>query len=328
MQAANKHSANIETVTRQVRDETVRIVDEQIKDLATQMQSLDDYVTRARAQNMEHHDQHMASLSTLSSTVENSYNSIGNHFTSSFDRVHTLGNEMAAQTTIIKETLSPVYSTLHEPLAELRQHIIGAKLKEYTPTGETPQKQQYTYPNNLPRTAPREQLINHMRVPPPQTQTISTTPLVSPTKIPVIFHDSTPASLNKAKAEGDEDEVNTHHISSSESILEIPMPTGLRETTSNHHLPNDESRSLGLHDSVTSQGSQDNTGKMDLDGKDVNKPNLKRNASASGLKQPSKLAKRQTVVPIEGKENVLPSVEAFSKSMGAGGRARRSPRNA
>lgn len=237
---------------------------------------------------------------------------------------------MAAQTTIIKETLSPVYATLHEPLAELRQHIIDAKLREYEPTGETPQKQLYTYPANLPRTAPREQLLDKMRAP-LQPISASTTPLVSPAKVPVIFHDATPSSLNTSTStntvplKGDEDEVNP--ISSSESTLEMPMPTSL---SPNHHLPSVGSLASvhsGLHGTATSQGSGvESAAKMDLDTKDVNaKPNLKRNASTSGLKQPSRI-KRQTVV-MEGKENVLPGVETFTKS-GGGGRSRRSPRGA
>jgi kinesin family protein 11 len=58
--------------TKSVHAETVRIVDEQMKDIETQMSALDDFVTRARSQNAQHHDSHAQSLQKLSATVKSS----------------------------------------------------------------------------------------------------------------------------------------------------------------------------------------------------------------------------------------------------------------
>lgn len=320
------------------------------------MQSLDDYVTRAKAQNTSHHDQHLASLSTLSSTVEHSYENIGNHFTESYDRVKVLGGEMAAQTTLIRETLVPGFENIHKPLAELRQHIKDAKLREYEPTGETPRKTEYQYPQQLPRTAPRNLLIEKMRKPSglgsisEHTDT-SMSGILSPNTGQAILEDSTPSSLNANSTtsmvptkSGDEDEVRALiGMSTSSSTGVLDLMGGLRSPTidppsaelHNSLLGNpppfghpDTLTSLGNTAAAvaTSYGSMDSatfTSKVELNDKEPNK-NLKRpGSSASGLKQPSKLVKRSVTQPLAGKENEIPE---FSRSVSGTGRTRRSPR--
>lgn len=330
----------------------------QVKDLATQMQSLDDYVTRAKAQNTSHHDQHLASLSTLSSTVEHSYESIGNHFTESYDRVKTLGGEMAKQTTLIKETLSPAFEALHGPLAELRQHIKNAKLRDYEPTGETPRKIEYQYPQQLPRTAPRDLLIEKMRKP-SELNSISEdgdavmSGFLSPTNGQAILDDATQSSLNSAAngttimvptKSGDENEVRALiGMSSSSSADSLDLMGGLRSQsidppsaalhnsllgdppTFGHPdtLINLDNTAAAVATSYGSVNSATSTSKVELNDKEPNK-NLKRpGSSASGLKQPSKLVKRSVTQPLEGKENAVPD---FSRSVSGTGRTRRSPR--
>jgi kinesin family protein 11 len=122
-----------------------------MKDMESQMRALDDFVTRARSQNAQHHDSHAQSLQNLSSTVKSSYSNIGSHFTSTYERVRDLGDEMSTKTATLQETLEPLDSVLREPLSTLsattyRKHPI----QDYQPTGETPQKVQYTYPTSLP----------------------------------------------------------------------------------------------------------------------------------------------------------------------------------
>ncbi|TAQ84322.1 hypothetical protein B7494_g7356 [Chlorociboria aeruginascens] len=182
--AADKHNASLQIATRSIHDETVRIVDEQMKDIGVQMQVLDDFVTRARSQNTQHHDSYTQSLVGLSTTVKSSFANIGSHFTSTFERVKDLGDEMSKETTSLQDDLMSLDDNVRQPLADLRSTVSGTAIQEYQPTGETPQKIQYDYPTELPRTAAHENLLAAIRRPPsPNT----TSP---PSKIPVIFNDT------------------------------------------------------------------------------------------------------------------------------------------
>ncbi|KAB8290374.1 hypothetical protein EYC80_010807 [Monilinia laxa] len=199
--AANKHNASVQATTRSVHDETVRIVDDQMKDISTQMQALDDFVTRARAQNAEHHDLHAQSLQGLSTTVKSSYDNIGTHFASTYGRVKDLGDEMTSKTQALVENLAPLDDNLRQPLADLRTNISKTAIQEYEPTGETPQKVQYQYPTHLPRTEAHETLLEALRRP---------QAMESPSKvvIPMVYNDSTPTGDN----EGDRREHKRRNI--------------------------------------------------------------------------------------------------------------------
>lgn len=123
------------------------------------MQDLDSFVTRARSQNSLHHSQHAASVHQLSQTVENSYAEISSHSKDAVERVRELGDEMEAEVDDIRAGLEPLDENVCQPLSNLRESIRDTLLQEYQPTGETPEKTQYTYPTELPRTAPHEMLL-------------------------------------------------------------------------------------------------------------------------------------------------------------------------
>ncbi|KAL5349013.1 Kinesin-related motor protein [Pseudogymnoascus australis] len=289
---ANEHNASIQSTTKSVHEETIRIVDEQMKDIAIHMEALDDFVSRARTQNAEHHDNHALSLDELSSTVSASYSNIGTHFTSTFDRVKDLGEEMSAKTTTLQDALSPLDTTLRQPLAELRSNIVSTLLQEYVPTGDTPLKMQYQFPTTLPRTEPHEKLLESVRQP-----AISTTPVASPTKyIPVIFNDvATPTK---------EEEVSPPSNSTSDTAPTL----GLREIDLNIHAGSLSSVPLSTDTALSNDAEA--------------RPAFKRSMTASGMRLPQKSAKRATVVPLEGRENNILPVASFSQSTGR----RRSPR--
>ncbi|KXJ89579.1 P-loop containing nucleoside triphosphate hydrolase protein [Microdochium bolleyi] len=157
--AANAKSSSIQETTKSVQAETVRVVEEQLEDLHEQMTSLDDFVTRARSQNAQHNDRHGASLRCVSSTVEGSYNSIGEHFKTTFARVNDLSTDMQAEVSAVQDTLQPLAENLSQPLADLREDISNTGLTDYQPTGETPRKMDYDFPTELPRTQAHERLI-------------------------------------------------------------------------------------------------------------------------------------------------------------------------
>lgn len=268
----------------------MRIVDNQMKNVGIQMQALDDFVARARLQNAQHHDIHGKSLNGLLTTVRSSYGNISDHFTSSYERVRDLGAEMSEKTDTLSETLSQVDNSLRQPLAELRSTIVMTTLQEYIPTGETPQKVQYQYPTELPRTEPHETLLAALRR--PKSASFSS----SPTKtIPVIFNDTPVQSPTD------------HSVTSAFASVQTPSGGGLREIDANI---NAGSLTFGA-ESIASISSNEVTGKIPL---------LKRSVTGSGIKPPQKGLKKPVVIALEGRENTM--VPSFGQSMGR----RRSPR--
>jgi kinesin family protein 11 len=190
-QAANELSTSIQNTTKSVHQETVRVVDEQMKDLDVQMRDLDDFVTRARAENSEHHKQHAASVEGLSSTVEKFFGNISNHFTETFDRVRDVGDDMEADTKNLHASLTPLEENICRPLSNLRDDINNTVLREYEPTGDTPQKLNYEYPTALPRTEAHEVLLASLQddVAPPPTPTKLSLTTTTTTTVPTIFND-------------------------------------------------------------------------------------------------------------------------------------------
>ncbi|TVY28005.1 Kinesin-like protein [Lachnellula hyalina] len=280
-QAANKHNSSLQLATNSVHDETVRIVDEQRKDIDTQMQALDDFVTRARSQNTKHHDDHVRSLGGLSATVKSSYGNIGTHFTSTYERVQDLGDEMSIKTNALEDSLAPLDSILQQPLIDLRSKIAETTLQEYQSTGETPQKVQYQYPTELPRTQPHESLLAALRRPANASPS-------KPQMVPVIFNDAMDDNTTITTA------IPLFSRSLSESTDTRPVTAGgLRELDVNTHTLN-----LDLQ-TVSSSGNSGDSTKETL-------PIFKRSVSGKlpVLRSGQKSANASVhVVPAEGREN-------------------------
>ena len=155
----DQHNLAIQTTTKAVHGETVRIVDAQMSDMATQMAALDDFVTRARSHNESHHTAHVDSLQRLTSSIASSLSTTNTDLQASSTRLSAFTASQDAQTASIISSLPSLGTTVQQPLAALRAAICAAPLAEYSPTGETPQKTQYSYPTSLPRTRPHPQLL-------------------------------------------------------------------------------------------------------------------------------------------------------------------------
>ncbi|KAH7078326.1 P-loop containing nucleoside triphosphate hydrolase protein [Paraphoma chrysanthemicola] len=185
---ATQHSTSIKDTTTSVHASTVKTVEAQMAHLDTQLQSLDDIVAQIREQNNTHHTAHTTSLSALSSTVQVSYASIGEHLSSSFERVQSLEADVSAQAGTLKNTLPTLGADadIRAPLHELRENIGTQNLIEYNPTGETPQRVSYQIPSNLPRTEAHESLLSRLRDRPTTSETSSRSPSKQP-----IFNDAT-----------------------------------------------------------------------------------------------------------------------------------------
>lgn len=191
--AVNEHNTSIQTTTESVHEETIRIVDAQMKDMAIQMQALDDFVTRARSQNERHHEIHVQSLQGLASTVHQSFSSIGDHFVSSYDRVRSLGTDVSERTFTLQASFPVLIASTQQPLSELRRNIKETPLQEYNPTGETPQKTQYRFATTLPRTESHDKVLAKFNRQPHS----STSPQASPGKSPMksIVYTDTPSPV-------------------------------------------------------------------------------------------------------------------------------------
>ncbi|KAL8837633.1 MAG: hypothetical protein Q9176_005550 [Flavoplaca citrina] len=299
--AVNERNTAIQTTTKSVHEETIRIVDAQMKDMATQMQALDDFVTRARSQNERHHSTHVSSLQSLASTVNDSYSSIGEHFTASYDRVQNIGNDISQRSKALQDTLPPLTETVQEPLSSLRSIITNAPLKEYVPTGETPQKTQYRFPTTLPRTEPHDKLLSKVFA--ASSNNSSTTSLIPP------------PSPNKSIIYTDVQETTPTDPSITAPTPSTSTPsktTGLRELDMN--ITNNRTS-----DSALAATTNNNKPTTDTQfSASMGPPPLKRQATmeSGNNKLPTKFGQGRGagVVRVEGREN-----------LGAGRRLRSSP---
>lgn len=198
------------------------MVDEQMKDLNTQMTALDDFVTRARSENAGHHAQHEVSVDNLSDTVDASFSNISSHYKGTFDRVQDLGESMGAEIENLREDLQPLDDSLCQPLSKLREDISSTALREYEPTGETPKRVEYHYPTVLPRTAARDVLIAGAHEAPLQTPS---RPTATPSK-------ATPAHPIFSDLDASEEAKSPCRPASSDSATN-PLSQSLREVDTN-----------------------------------------------------------------------------------------------
>lgn len=264
--AINEHNNSIQTTTKSVHEETIRIVDAQVGDMAKQMQSLDDFVTRARSQNDQHHKTHVQSLQGLASNVSQSYSNIGDHFVSTYDRVRDIGNDIATQTTAAQAALPPLSLSIQQPLTNLRSTIANAAPREYVSTGETPQRKQYRYPTALPHTESHDKLLGRGQP----------SPSKSPTKA-TVYADAPNADAPPPPS---------------------PIKDGLREISLN--VPSALPRNNSDPALTTINGS-----KFDIEVVGMEPPPLKRQATESRLPTKLGSAPKSMVVKLEGRENNL-----------------------
>ena len=289
MKAANKRNSSLKGTTSSVHNETVRIVDEQMKDTVSQMQALDDFVMRARSQNDQHYDQHNKSLEGLSTAVKASYTNIGYHFNSTYERVKNLGEDMSGKQISSQELFASVDDMVCKPLADLRANISNTCLEDYQPSGETPQKVAYLYPTELPQTGDHEILLAALR-----GGNISSGSSITSTGKPstIVFHDAYNDS-------GGDTFSPLGQITPTE--IRTKMAGKLREVDANINLgkSNTFDRQITTMNNLTSESSLASTLQIS---------NYKRSMITSGRLPMPKPGKESVVtLAVEGKENDLPS---------------------
>lgn len=200
------------------------MVDEQMRDLETQMTDLDDFVTRARSENAEHHSRHSNSVASLSGTVGTSFANISKHYQDTFASVETLGSEMDSNLEQLQDGLKPINESICQPLGKLREDITKTNLKDYQPTGETPEKVQYQYPTKLPRTASHDAIIAGMRgIPVAQTPSRPIATPARPTPAQEVFFDHDDSEQARSPS----------RPTSSDPATRNPLSSSLRELNAN-----------------------------------------------------------------------------------------------
>jgi kinesin family protein 11 len=146
-----------------VHQETVRIVDAQMSDMGTQMEALDDFVAKARSQNGRFHESHLGSLKTMAENARESRSNVHVQLDGLTGRVGQLQEDVNTHTADLEQSTAPLYAEVRQPLSTMRSNIQSHPMKEYVPTGVTPQKRRYDYPSELPQTEPHDGLRSRHR---------------------------------------------------------------------------------------------------------------------------------------------------------------------
>lgn len=294
---ANEHSTSIQGTTKSVHAETVRVVDEQMRDLDEQMTSLDDFVTHARSQNAAHHDEHVASFTGLSETVEGSYGSIQSHFKETFSRVEDLGADMEETIGAAEDALEPLDENVCGPLVALREDISATKLQEYQPTGSTPQKMVYEYPTNLPHTKSHSALINELHggsSSPSKSSIVSSGGVFADADITMTTEDRSPSRPASSESLDSRQPLSM-------SLREVhPNVNGVTGSGFDQHANSVDSAQ------VFSASVGPGTMSAPPSGDDATPPLLKK----SRIMRTANLGKRSgSALPAEGRENLPPSMQ-------------------
>ncbi|RAL11897.1 putative kinesin family protein (BimC) [Aspergillus homomorphus CBS 101889] len=292
----DQRNASIHKTTESVHEETVRIVDAQMKNMSKQMEALDDFVAKARSQNGLYRDAHLSSLQNMSSSVHQSYDSVNTQLSDLGGRLQEL-QEGAMQPQIsLQESAIPLADDVRKPLLELRESIQRRAFAEYVATGTTPKKRHYDYPADLPRTEAHDNIKSRIRT----SREFTALPFSGEEHISVL--DSSPATT-PAKGfvfHDTEDEVG----SLPPKTTVTPSNTGLREVDANvvakPLVPSTADDKATRKSSVVT---------VETECDDVEQPPPKRRCSStttSDAKLPKKLLSRKMAGIMEGPENVSP----------------------
>jgi kinesin family protein 11 len=304
----DQRNASIQKVTESVHEETVRIVDAQMKDMSRQMGALDDFVAKARAQNGQYCDAHMSSLQGMASNAQQSYSAYEEHLAGSRDRITSLQEDANQQMDSLQTLTLPLSDEVQKPLSELRTHVRERPLQEYIPTGITPQKRRYEFPATLPRTEEHDALVKRMRT----SKELEVLPFSNVEPNTVSSRDSsTRGTPLKGFVYHDvEDEVGAQQPPSTTAT---PSNIGLREIDANVVAKqlacdtDDDSTATQSKSSMAAKGraSLPTDNPSEIEEADV--PPAKRHCSSSAVsdnKLPQKMLTKKMAGMMEGRENV------------------------
>ncbi|EXJ64986.1 kinesin family member 11 [Cladophialophora yegresii CBS 114405] len=183
----NARNTAIQKSTKAVHEETVKIVEAQVAQVATQMAALDEFVTRARTENDNHHADRLQKLSTVMSRAQGGYATLEKDSHESKAALESFMEDQKQQRMDLDRLIGSLGNDTREPLLELKREVSDSSLAEYTSTGDTPQKRDWNYPTELPRTENHDSIIARARGQPEpglvtKTPSSARTPARSPRK--------------------------------------------------------------------------------------------------------------------------------------------------
>ncbi|KAK4932749.1 Kinesin-related motor protein, partial [Elasticomyces elasticus] len=150
--AVNARNTANQQSTKAVHQETVKIVDAQVSDMDTQMAALNEFVTRARQQNEAHVSEHVAALDAASNTIKESFETISEHVQS--EHINGFSQDMSANLSGLGAISAGLAAQVQRPLQAFQHEISDHDMIDYQQTGQTPQKRDWQYTRDLPRTIP------------------------------------------------------------------------------------------------------------------------------------------------------------------------------
>ncbi|EEQ29702.1 Kinesin-related motor protein [Microsporum canis] len=192
-------NTSIHKTTNTVHEQTVQIVDEQKKDMAVQMEALDDFVRRARSQNNQHCEASNGVAHDLGQRVREGHQQQLQHLEDFEERGATFRTTMQSENKSLGALVKSATSDAKQSLSDLQSQVQATPMAEYVPTGTTPEKTTYKYEATLPRTESHSVILARLGSPrgPSASPSPSYTPLASPslrheqspTKS-IVYHDS------------------------------------------------------------------------------------------------------------------------------------------
>lgn len=300
----DQRNASIHRATESVHQETVRIVDAQMSDMGTQMEALDDFVAKARSQNGRFHESHLGSLNAMVKNARDSRSNVYGQLDGFTGRVEQLQDDVDMHTQNLEQATAPLHAEVRQPLLEMRSNIQRHPLKEYVPTGITPQKRRYEYPLEMPQTEAHDGLRTRHRT----SKQFTALPFSEEEQQDSPAPTSPQASPPKKFVYNDTPEEVGHSLPSS---APPPSNTGLREVDLNVARPvvSDGDDALPPTKSETPALATS----MDLDEtpeKEEPEPSRKRRRSNSNnipeTKLPKTMLSKRMAVMKEGRENMPP----------------------
>ncbi|KAA8645377.1 putative kinesin family protein (BimC) [Aspergillus tanneri] len=274
--------------------------DWEVNNMGKQMEALDDFVAKARSQNGHYRDAHISSLERMASDVQTSYSSMHTQFSSFENRLNKLQEDATQQKNCLEESAIPLSEDVRMPLETLRKNILNRPLKDYVPTGVTPQKRQYKYPFVLPRTETHDSLKSRMR----NSKDLTLLPFSGEEQLSPV---KPPRTSSKGFVYNDtEYEVGMQPPTTTAT----PSNTGLREVDVNVAV---KPRAPSMDNSSLEQptsNKQASSSLESLENDDLDEPPAKRrcsNLNVTDTKLPQKPISKKMAVKMEGRENVPPA---------------------
>jgi kinesin family protein 11 len=270
--------------------------------MASQMEALDDFVTKARSQNGLHHEAHLGNLRELVTDVRESYAALQDGFSGLNNRVQTFQDDSIRQKGAVEEIIAPFTEDVRQPLTELRNNIQNAPLNEYKPTGTTPPRTTYEYPTVLPRTEPHGALITKLK----QVKQPALSPLDGEEPGPLLSPSKTRVYNDAEDEVGDLQPTTTAFTSSNTGLREVDINVVARPPG---YSPDSDSTNSSASLTGSKFSSDEDTPFAEKDD-DMAPPPLKKQhlSTTAESKLPQKIMTRRMATGMlsDGRENLMP----------------------